>query len=84
MEVSDEGRGINQETQSRFASGESAGGLRGMKERAKQFDGLPAPLAVRGRRLVYTVGIMLLFLLCGLLLVAFGGVTDGSGAKAAR
>lgn len=37
---------------------------------------LPAPLAVRGRRLVYTVGIMSLFLLCGLLLVAFGGVTD--------
>ena len=37
---------------------------------------LPAPLAVRGRRLVYTVGIVTLFLLCGLLLVAFGGVTD--------
>jgi hypothetical protein len=37
---------------------------------------LPAPLAIRGRRLVYTVGILLLLLLCGALLVAFGGVTD--------
>ena len=40
MEVSDEGRGIHQEIQSKVASGKSAGvGLRGMRERVKQFDG---------------------------------------------
>ena len=40
MEVSDEGRGIDQEIQSKVASGKSAGvGLRGMRERVKQFDG---------------------------------------------
>jgi PAS domain S-box-containing protein len=40
MEVSDEGRGIHQEIQSKIASGKSAGvGLRGMRERVKQFDG---------------------------------------------
>jgi signal transduction histidine kinase len=40
MEVSDEGRGIQQEIQSKIASGKSAGvGLRGMRERVKQFDG---------------------------------------------
>ncbi len=37
---------------------------------------LPTPLAVRGRRLVYTQGIVVLFVLCGLLLVVFGGITD--------
>lgn len=40
MEVSDEGRGIHQEIQSKIASGESAGvGLRGMQERVKQIGG---------------------------------------------
>jgi amino acid transporter len=37
---------------------------------------LPVPLAERGRRLVYTSGIMTLALLCGALLILFGGVTD--------
>jgi PAS domain S-box-containing protein len=40
MEVSDEGRGINQEIRSKVASGESPGvGLRGMRERVKQIGG---------------------------------------------
>jgi signal transduction histidine kinase len=40
MEVSDEGRGIHQEIESKIASGKSAGvSLRGMRERVKQFDG---------------------------------------------
>jgi PAS domain S-box-containing protein len=40
MEVSDEGRGINQEIMSKVSSGESAGvGLRGMQERVKQIGG---------------------------------------------
>jgi hypothetical protein len=40
IEVSEEGRGIHQEIQSKIASGKSAGvGLRGMRERVKQFDG---------------------------------------------
>jgi PAS domain S-box-containing protein len=40
MEVSDQGRGICPEIQSKFASGESAGvGLRGMQERVKQIGG---------------------------------------------
>ena len=40
MEVSDEGRGIHPEIQSKFASGQSAGvGLRGMQERVKQIGG---------------------------------------------
>jgi len=37
---------------------------------------LPAGFAHRGRRLVYSNGIILLTLLSGLLLVAFGGITD--------
>ena len=37
---------------------------------------LPTPLAIRGRRLVYTWGITALTLLCALLLILFGGVTD--------
>jgi len=37
---------------------------------------LPNPLAVRGRRLVYTWGITVLAFLCGVLLVIFGGITD--------
>ena len=37
---------------------------------------LPYPLAVRGRRLVYTAGITVLTLLCALLLILFRGVTD--------
>jgi len=37
---------------------------------------LPTPLAVRGRRLVYTVGIITLGILCAILLIAFGGITD--------
>jgi PAS domain S-box-containing protein len=40
MEVSDAGRGFNQEIQSKIASGESAGvGLRGMQERVNQIGG---------------------------------------------
>lgn len=37
---------------------------------------LPATMAIRGRRLVYTQGITVLALLCGALLITFGGVTD--------
>src|ERR1700680_1048107 len=37
---------------------------------------LPNPLAVRGRRLVYTWGITVLTALCGALLILFRGVTD--------
>ncbi len=37
---------------------------------------LPVSFASRGRRLVYTEGILVLTLLTGVLLIAFGGVTD--------
>jgi hypothetical protein len=37
---------------------------------------LPAEFAHRGSRLVYSAGILLLTLLAGLLLIAFGGITD--------
>jgi amino acid transporter len=37
---------------------------------------LPHAFGYRGRRLVYTYGIVVLAILCGGLLVAFGGVTD--------
>ena len=37
---------------------------------------LPSPLAVRGRRLVYTAGIITLGVLCAVLLTLFGGITD--------
>ena len=37
---------------------------------------LPKFFAIRGRRLVYTEGIIVLAILSGLVLVAFGGVTD--------
>lgn len=37
---------------------------------------LPGAFAVRGRRLVYSLGILLLALLAGVLLIAFGGITD--------
>jgi amino acid transporter len=37
---------------------------------------LPHVFAYRGRRLVYTYGIMVLALLCGGVLISFGGVTD--------
>ena len=37
---------------------------------------LPHVFAYRGRRLVYTYGIVVLALLCGGVLIAFGGVTD--------
>jgi len=37
---------------------------------------LPRAFAVQGRRLVYNVGILFLAALAGLLLVAFGGITD--------
>ena len=41
MKVRDEGRGIHQEIQSKVVSGKSAGvGLRGKRERVKQFDGV--------------------------------------------
>jgi len=40
LEVSDEGKGLNQETQSKIFSGETAGvGLRGMRERIRQLGG---------------------------------------------
>lgn len=45
--------------------------------RAVAQDGyLPIPFATRGRRLVYSQGIMVLAVLCGILLIIFGGVTD--------
>lgn len=37
---------------------------------------LPAPFAIVGRRLVYSVGIIYLTLTAGLLLIVFGGITD--------
>jgi amino acid transporter len=37
---------------------------------------LPYPLAIQGRRLVYTQGITVLAVFCGILLIAFGGITD--------
>lgn len=37
---------------------------------------LPAPFAVPGRRLVYSVGVMFLACGSGALLIAFGGITD--------
>lgn len=37
---------------------------------------LPVSLAVRGRRLVYSQGIIVLMVLAGTLLIVFGGVTD--------
>lgn len=40
LEVSDDGKGLDHETQSKIASGETAGvGLRGMKERVRQLGG---------------------------------------------
>jgi transcriptional regulator with XRE-family HTH domain len=40
LEVSDDGKGMNREIQSRFSSGDTAGvGLRGMRERVKQLGG---------------------------------------------
>ena len=37
---------------------------------------LPRFFAIRGRRLVYTEGIVVLAILAGIILIAFGGVTD--------
>jgi hypothetical protein len=37
---------------------------------------LPYPFRLRGRRLVYSYGIYALVLLSGVLLIAFGGITD--------
>lgn len=37
---------------------------------------LPYPMAIQGRRLVYTQGITVLALLCGILLIVFRGITD--------
>jgi amino acid transporter len=37
---------------------------------------LPYPMAIQGRRLVYTIGITVLAVSCGILLSIFGGVTD--------
>jgi signal transduction histidine kinase len=40
LQVSDQGRGINQEFQGKFREGKSSGvGLRGMRERVKQLGG---------------------------------------------
>jgi amino acid transporter len=45
--------------------------------RAVAEDGyLPTSLALRGRRLVYSQGIIVLAVVCALLLILFGGVTD--------
>lgn len=45
--------------------------------RAVADDGyLPSSLGLRGRRLVYSQGILALAVVCGLLLVLFGGITD--------
>src|ERR1700683_481188 len=41
-----------------------------------QNDYLPHVFGYRGRRLVYTYGIVVLALLCGILLISFRGVTD--------
>jgi amino acid transporter len=41
-----------------------------------QDDFLPRPFAVVGRRLVFSVGILYLSVAAGLLLIAFGGITD--------
>jgi amino acid transporter len=41
-----------------------------------QNDYLPHVFGYRGRRLVYTYGIVILALLCGGVLIAFGGITD--------
>jgi amino acid transporter len=41
-----------------------------------QNDYLPHVFSYRGRRLVYTYGIVVLALLCGILLISFRGVTD--------
>jgi amino acid transporter len=37
---------------------------------------LPYPFVQRGRRLVYSQGIYVLAILCGILLIIFGGITD--------
>lgn len=37
---------------------------------------LPYPMAIQGRRLVYTIGITVLGVFCAILLSIFGGVTD--------
>ena len=37
---------------------------------------LPSSFATRGRRLIYSQGVYVLAILCGLLLLLFGGVTD--------
>jgi amino acid transporter len=39
-------------------------------------DFLPAAFANRGRRLVYSLGISILAIISGLILIAFGGITD--------
>jgi signal transduction histidine kinase len=54
MEVKDEGRGIPEEIQAKISSGESSGvGLRGMRERARQFGGrLEVHSQVGGTRIV--------------------------------
>jgi signal transduction histidine kinase len=40
LEISDEGKGVNQETQAKISSGETTGvGLRGMRERVRQLGG---------------------------------------------
>jgi len=44
------------------------------RHRAKHY--LPHAFGYRGRRLVYTYGIVVLALLCGGVLILFGGITD--------
>jgi amino acid transporter len=39
-------------------------------------DFLPHAFTMRGRRLVYSSGILILAVICGVILVAFGGITD--------
>ncbi|SPE62757.1 exported hypothetical protein [Verrucomicrobia bacterium] len=45
---------------------------------------LPSEFAHRGRRLVYSQGIIVLALLAGMLLVVFGGITDRGLKKSGR
>jgi signal transduction histidine kinase len=59
LEVSDEGKGIATETQARISAGESGGvGLRGMRERVRQFGGrLEIESSEKGTRIVVVLPI---------------------------
>jgi signal transduction histidine kinase len=57
LEVSDEGKGLNKETQSRIACGETAGvGLRGMQERVRPLGGsIEVQSNAKGTRVIATL-----------------------------